>query len=244
MPSFKVLGNYSPNLNGLPGSCYLLKGFICPILLDLGNGNFHKVIEEIPLDQLDRLILILSHNHVDHSFDVLKFASYLKKNHKRISIFLPEKSLMYYTIRKYKSVFDVNIMNERLEFAIGEYQVSFCQTFHRGESYATKLENKEKSFVYTSDFSYVSRGLMSFCQNADSVLIDSGHPCKDEMISLKGYHGKTQETLQDLFSEKCDVKKVYASHLKANLKEADYLQVFPKEKSVQLVKMGKEYPIL
>lgn len=242
MLKIKVLGNYAPNLEGLPGSSYLLKGFSRPILLDLGNGNFKRLIKEINENELSDLIVILSHNHVDHSYDVLKLASYLKKCKKRIKIYLPKKSVMYEIIVNFKKVFDVNIINEKTKIHIDDYIIDFCQTFHRGESYATRIKNESKAFVYTSDMSYMSRGLKYFCKEADVVLIDSGIPLENK-FHLKGYHGITKEILEDLFSDECNVKCVLASHLKAKIKDEDYIGVFPENKNVNLVKMGNEYKI-
>ncbi len=239
MFKFKVLGNYAPNMRGLPGSSYLLKGFSRPILLDMGNGNCHKAIKEIGTKNLNNTILILSHNHVDHSWDVLKLGKYLKRTKSKITIYLPHKSLMYLYIKNSK-YYNVNIINEKTTFKIDGYKVSFCQTFHRGECYATKFEKEDESFVYTSDMSYMSRGLMGFCKNANSVLIDSGFPHKRHLY-LRGYHGNTKEILDDLFSNDCNAKKVYASHLKACLKDKDYTNVFPYEKNVEIVKMENEY---
>ena len=234
MIKIKVLGNYAPNLKGLPGSSYLINGLSKIILLDLGNGNFKKLVKEINEDQISNLIVILSHNHVDHSYDVLKLASYLKKCKKKIKIYLPKKSLMYEIIVNFKRVFDVNIINEKTKIYIDDCVIDFCQTFHRGESYATRITKCDKTFVYTSDMSYMSIGLKYFCKGANVVLIDSGIPLENK-FHLKGYHGITKDILEELFSDECNVKCVLASHLKASIKDEDYIRVFPKKGNVNLV---------
>lgn len=241
MIKLRVIGNYAPNLKGLPGSSYLLKGFSRPILLDLGNGNIKEVLKQIRKEKLKDVILILSHNHVDHSFDVLRLEKILKKYNIKITVYMPCRSFIYWYIKKSKN-FDVKSITEKTKFSLDGYNFSFCQNFHSGECYSTKFEKDGKSFVYTSDMSYVSRGVKSFCYNAEFVLIDSGHPYNDK-FSLKGYHGNTKEILDDLFDKDCRVKKVYASHLKASLKDNDYKKVFPKGKDVFLVKMNNEYDI-
>ncbi len=242
MLKIKVLGNYAPNLKGLPGSSYLVRGLSKPLVLDLGNGNLKSLLKEININELSNLVIILSHNHVDHSYDVLKLALFLKKCKKKVSIYLPKKSLMYEFIVNFKKVFEINIINEKTKINIDNYEIDFCQTFHRGESYAIRIRHDKKIFVYTSDMSYVSRGLKYFCKNADVVLIDSGIPIKNK-FHLKGYHGDTEEILNDLFSEECQVKKVLASHLKANLDYEDYIKVFPKGQNIKIVKRNLEYSI-
>lgn len=242
MLKIKVLGNYAPNLKGLPGSCYLISGLKKLIILDMGNGNIKSVLKEIKKEDVENLLIILSHNHLDHSFDVFKLAKILKKWNKKVKIFLPKKSIMYYIIKSYKKVFEINIINEKTKIYIEDAVIDFCQTFHSGQSYATRIKTADKVFIYTSDFSYVSRGLKAFCENADVVLIDSGIPLANK-FRLKGYHGITSEILEELFSKECNVKKVLASHLKAYLKDKCYINVFPKEKDVTLVKMNLEYTI-
>ena len=242
MITFKVLGNYAPNLKGLPGSSYLIKGFSKLILIDLGNGNCKKFINEIGIKNIGNAILFLSHNHIDHSFDVLRLIKYLRKNDCKLKIYLPKKSLMYWYINSIK-YYDVNIINSETTFYLDDFKFSFCRTVHRGECYSIKIEKENQFFVYTSDMSCISKELREFCKNANSVLIDAGFP-KKRKFYLKGYHGNTKKLLQDLFSDSCNVNKVYVSHLKANLKDEDYVKVFPENKNVEIVKMGLEYDTL
>lgn len=240
MLKLKVIGNYAPNLKGLPGSCYLLRGIENFIVLDIGNGNIKGLLKEIKKEELDKLVIIISHNHIDHSLDIFKLINILKKLNKKVKVYLPKKSLIYYILIKFKNVFDVHVINEKVKIELEDVKIDFCQTFHRGESYATRIRINDKIFVYTSDFSYVSRGLKDFCKDADVVLIDSGIPI-DNKFHLNGYHGLTKDILDDFFSEECNVKKVLASHLKGYLKDDIYFNVFPKNKNVILVKIGMEY---
>lgn len=250
MLKMKVLGNYAPNLKGLPGSCYLLTGLEKIILLDLGNGNIKSLLKEIKKDDIENLIVVLSHNHLDHSYDILKLAKILKKWNKKIKLYLPKRSMIYYLVKSYYKVFEVNVITEKTKIYLENAVIDFCQTFHSGESYATRIKiNDEKSektnikiFVYTSDVSYVSIGLKYFCNDADVVLIDSGIPLVNK-FHLKGYHGITSEILNELFSNECTVKRVLASHVKACLGQKCYINMFPKGKNVNLVKMDNEYEI-
>lgn len=240
MLKLKVIGNYAPNLKGLPGSCYLLRGIENIIVLDIGNGNIKGLLKEIKKEELDKLVIIISHNHIDHSLDIFKLINILKKLNKKVKVYLPKKSLIYYILIKFKNVFDVHVINEKVKIELEDVKIDFCQTFHRGESYAIRIKKQNSIFVYTSDFSYVSMGLKYFCKNADVVLVDGGIPIANK-FHLYGYHGLTQEILSDLFSKECNVKKVILSHLKAYLKDEDYIRIFGKNKNVILAKIGKEY---
>lgn len=253
----KVLGNYAPNMKSIkkyPCSGYYVKGLDKPVVLDLGLGILPKLFKELEKDgsNIYDSIVIISHNHIDHSFDMiplsikllLKYSksNELKKGKQKIKIYLPKRSLMYTYVRAFKNVFDIHIINEKTTFDLGDYKFSFCQAEHRGESYATKIEANEKNFVYTSDMAYASRKIRKFCQNSDCVLIDSGHPNKDSAKTLPGYHGKTDEIVEDLRDS--GVKRILASHLKTSLTDEDYLKVFPVNYDVSLAKINKEYDVL
>lgn len=244
MLKLKVFGNYAPNLKGLPGSCYLLRGLEKLILLDFGNGNVKKVINEIKKEEIDNLIIILSHNHLDHSLDIFKFAKILKKYKKRVKIYLPKRSFIYYLVTRYKKVFDVTIINEKIKIKLKlkDTIIKFSKNVHSGECYSTKIITEGKVFVYTSDFSFVNEKLKEFCKNADVLLIDSGIPIINK-FHLKNFHSNTKKTLKELFSKECNVKKIMASHLKAGLSDENYIRVFPKNKDINLVKINYEYDI-
>ena len=60
---------------------------------------------------------------------------------------------------------------------------------------------------------------------------------KDQEIEMKIYvirHGLTD----------CNIKKIYASHLKARVSDKQYFNIFPKDRDITLIKMGKSYNIL
>ena len=243
MLKFKVFGNYAPNLKGKPGSCYLVSGLSKPVVLDLGFGTLKGLLNYV--DNLgvliNNMIIILSHNHVDHSYDVIKLIKILKNRKARINIYLPKKSIMFYFLKLFKKYYNVHVINSSLNFKIDDVEFSFCKTPHRGESYAIKLKSKDCLFVYTSDISYVSYELSKFIEDSDFVLVDIGKPGKKKYISLKGYHGNLNEIVSSLV--KARVGKIYATHLKAFIKDDEYLREFPKGVSIELVKIKNEYLI-
>ena len=80
---FYVLGNFSPNIRTFGKcrcTCYFLKGFSKNIFLDFGAGVFRKFCELLKKKEIDleNIIIIISHNHVDHNFAILSLGAFLK----------------------------------------------------------------------------------------------------------------------------------------------------------------------
>ena len=245
MKELYVFGNYSPNLKGKPGSCYYINGFKFPILLDFGVGNYNLVKKKINFKNINQLIIIISHNHTDHLFGIFKLLNKIKKYNINAIVFMPAKGFMFKILSMlYSKYIEIKELNEQTEFLIDGHKFSFCKTVHKVESYATKIENGNNKFVYTSDIFDVDNKLKKFCKGADVVLIDSGIPEKSEKISLKGYHGETKYILDLFLSDECNIKKIYASHLKARVSDKQYFNIFPKARNITLIKMGKSYNIL
>ncbi len=245
---FYVLGNYSPNIRTFgkcKTTCYMLTGLKKLMFLDFGAGIFHEfkcIIEENKVD-FSEIIIIISHNHIDHNFSLLELSSYLEKYNRKngtnvkVKVVMPKRSIIYSLASK-SSVFDVYILDERLKMNIDGVKFSFCKTIHKGESYATKIEYKDKVFVYTSDIARYSNKLRDFVKNSNTVLIDAGYPNK-RLDSFRNYHGRTKEVLEE--TTKLNVKKIYATHLRFFSKYEDYIKCFPNNQDVELVMENNEY---
>ena len=249
---FYILGNYSPNIctfGKCKSTCYKLTGLSKNIFLDFGAGVFFKFLNMVKSEKMDlnNTLFIISHNHVDHNLSLLFLAIYLyiynffHKEKKKVNILLPKKSIIYNLVLKAKGVYNSYILNESVNFTIDECNFSFCRTIHKGESYATKIKYKDKVFVYTSDLARYSKKLKRFVENADSVLIDAGYPTK-LFSSFQNYHGKTKQIIEETCS--LNVKTVFATHLRFLANFRDYINAFPKDKNVKLVKIDEYYQIL
>lgn len=247
---FYVLGNYSPNIRTFgkyKSTCYMLEGFKRVIFLDFGAGIFPKfknIIEKTNIN-LNEIIIIISHNHVDHNFSLLELSSYLEKYNRKcgtkvkVKVVMPKRSVIYSLATK-SNVFDVYILNEDFKMNIGGAKFSFCKTIHKGESYATKIEYKGNTFVYTSDIARYSNKLRKFIQNSDVVMVDAGYPDK-KIDNFRNYHGRTKEILEE--TAKQNVEKIYATHLRFFSKCEDYIKCFPKKQKIELVSIGNEYSL-
>ncbi len=245
---FYVLGNYSPNIRTfgkLNSSCYMLIGFDKTIFLDFGAGVFKKIKYLIKRKKLElnNILIIISHNHVDHNYSLLDLYFFLKEYNKKnntnisVDIVMPHRSVLY-DMAQNSDIFNIIVLNENLELKIGEAKFSFCPTIHKGESYATKIECGNKVFVYTSDIARYSKRLSDFIQGADTVMVDAGYPRKKFKL-FRNYHGITKEILKETASH--NVKKIYATHIRFFSNFEDYLNSFPSRQNVELVSIGNEY---
>ena len=176
----KVLGTMSPiatKEKNCPG--FLITDGKYKLMLDCGSGS-HKLLN-YPND-LENFHVIITHLHEDHYNDIgnLQYGSYCFHNQKRIEkpiqVSLP-KTPEY----KYKKVIDekeafaeYNIINEKDQIKFGNLNISFLKTDHAVETYAIKVENENKTIVYTSDTSFSGKDkLVNFAKGADLLICES-----------------------------------------------------------------------
>lgn len=176
----KILGTQSPVCkegHNCPG--FLIQDGNNRILLDCGSGT-HSLLS-YPND-LQNLSVIISHLHRDHYNDIynLQYGSFVFHNQKRIEkpidIYMPETPVEKVNDVKgekeaYAKYYSID---ENTRLKIGNIDISFCRTDHPLETYAIKLENGDKSIVYTSDTSYSAKDrIADFAQNADLLICES-----------------------------------------------------------------------
>lgn len=176
----KVLGTQSPyNTEGHNCPGFLIQDRNNRILLDCGSGS-HSLLK-YPID-LQNLSVIISHLHRDHYNDIynLQYASFVFHNQKRIErpidIYLPETpSHIAEDIKEETNSYaKYHQINENTELKIGNMDVTFCKTDHPVETYAIRLQNENKTIVYTSDTSYSAKErLVDFAKDADLLICES-----------------------------------------------------------------------
>ena len=145
---------------------------------------------------------------------------------------------MYKFVKLFKNEYEVSILTKDMKFAIDGCKFSFCETIHKGGSYATKIESKNGVFIYVSDLAKVSKALSDFVKNANVVMVDSGYPFK-KLDSFLDYHGMTQDIMFDLYE--CNIKKILATHLRICYKKESYIQKFPEKANIKLVRENNTY---
>ncbi len=176
----KVLGTQSPVCkegHNCPG--FFIQDGNNRILLDCGSGT-HSLLT-YPND-LQNLSVIISHLHRDHYNDVfnLQYGSLVFHNQKRIErpidIYMPKTPIERVddikgepdAYAKYHSI------DEDTKLTIGNMNVTFCKTDHPVETYAIKIQNGNRSIVYTSDTSYSAKNrIANFAKDADLLICES-----------------------------------------------------------------------
>lgn len=176
----KVLGTQSPVCkagHNCPG--FFIQDKNNRILLDCGSGT-HSLLT-YPND-LQNLSVIISHLHRDHYNDIynLQYGSYVFHNQKRIErpidIYMPKtpEKKVEDVKRETESYANYHSIDENTIIKIGDMKISFCRTDHPLETYAIKLQNRDKSIVYTSDTSYSAKDrIVNFAKDADLLICES-----------------------------------------------------------------------
>ena len=248
------IGCYAPNLRMKSTSCYMIETKTKMLLLDMGVGVKSKVISNIIAGKYrpEDITIVVSHNHVDHVAGVQEIGAFMLKfyTYTKIKLYMSNTSEKYYNwyenmVKKYSSVFDIKLIEENKYFYFEDLQVDFCKTNHcedKLNSFAIKISNSKKSFVYTSDIASVNNDLKSFIKNTDLVMIDAGNPVK-RLKSLSGYHGITKENVYEILNS--NVGNVYLTHLKACFDRSDYLNSLTDDSKpfVNLVEKGIKFDI-
>lgn len=176
----KILGTQSPVCkegHNCPG--FFIQDGNNRILLDCGSGT-HSLLT-YPSD-LKNLSVIISHLHRDHYNDVfnLQYGSLVFHNQKRIErpidIYMPKTPIE--RVADIKGEPDAyakyHLIDENTKLSIGNMNVTFCKTDHPVETYAIKIQNGNRSIVYTSDTSYSAKDrIANFAKNADLLICES-----------------------------------------------------------------------
>lgn len=228
----KALGFHAPNVRFKPTSCYLIPRKNKLLILDVGVGVKDKLLNYFITNNLlpEDIAIVISHNHIDHVAGVSAIGDFMLEfyPHSKIKLFMSETSEKYYDwyyniLKKYSSVFDVDVIDEKLEFEFADFNVKFCKTNHcedRIKSFATKISYGNNSFVYTSDIASVDDKLKKFIKNSNVVMIDSGNPIR-RIKTLSGYHGNTRNNVYEILNT--GVNNIYLTHLKGCFDDNDYV---------------------
>lgn len=176
----KILGTQSPyNTPGHNCPGFLIQDSQNRLLLDCGSGS-HSLLN-FPND-LQNLSVILTHLHRDHYNDIfnLQYSSFVFHNQKRIEkpidIILPSTpaSIHKDILSEDNSFATYKTINPTQNMKIGNMNIEFCQTDHPVETYGVKINNGNRTIVYTSDTSYSAKNkLVNFAKGADILIGES-----------------------------------------------------------------------
>lgn len=159
------IGIYGPYPAAFGASgCYLVEGET-RIVLDLGCGAFSRLRGFADPSLVDAFVL--THLHYDHFCDVLPLSYYPGKH----VVYCPGTPADRFSLIKNSAALDVRVIGEGVGIHIGNTELSFTRTAHGVETYAVRVSENGRSFVYTSDTAWFD-GLVGFCRGSELILSD------------------------------------------------------------------------
>lgn len=173
-----TVSTYCNDVSNCPG--FLVRYGKRKILLDCGNGISRYL--NMP-DDLEDLIIIISHLHSDHYGELLSLAqtSYVFHNlgllKNRIKVYLPDESetldFQYLLSLQKESYFEYIPYREEHKLYFDNLKLSFARNPHPITTYSTKLEDNNSKLVYSSDTGYEGNSLEEFASNANILICES-----------------------------------------------------------------------
>ena len=205
---------------GRATSCYMVTAGDETVFLDAGNG-----LLSAPVDCPRPPHILLSHLHLDHVLGLGMYPRLAKKG-LETSIHVPALLDMdpakilervysppFWPVSLASYAGDVRILPLSFPFNIGELTVEGIPGNHPGSSYIIKLNWRQKSIVYASDYEYEKTSflrLIELAKDADLVLFD-GQYCPDELNDHRGFgHSSAEHALELL--DRCRARFMWIVH--------------------------------
>lgn len=226
----KVLGTVSPhchNEHNCPG--FLVTTNDTKILLDCGNGITRNL--NLP-DDLQQLVIIISHLHRDHYGDIFSIAydSYVYHNlsllKERIKVYIPENTE---TKTKYDYDLLTNLGEEHYleviqytkedQITFGETQITFSPNPHSIPSYSIKIQEQNKNLVYSGDTGYIGNTLEKFAAGSNLLICESTFLRHQK--KLNDYHLYSYEAA--MIAKKANTKQLLLTHFWPGIDKEEYL---------------------
>ncbi len=212
----KVLGTVSPypkHNSNCPG--FLVTTKKNKIMLDCGNGSLKLM--NLPND-LNDLIVIISHLHSDHYGDLLSlaYASYCYHNlgfiNHKIKVYLPrpnsneEKMICKFLTSCKENYINYQFYDYDTKLYVNDTIISFNKNKHNITTYSTKIKENEEVIVYTSDTGY-NNEIIRFSEGADVLICES--------TFLKHQHNNANHLCayqSGLIAKKANVDTLFLTH--------------------------------
>ena len=234
---------YSKDNKNCPGFLIEYNGY--KILLDCGEGITRLL--NLPND-LNNLIIIISHLHKDHysGLSSIAYASYIYKNFgylkEKIKVFIPKDEIRIFLPSGYrldtdyvdsKNIMDYEYLmdygnenylkfipyNHETKILHGNLKISQAITKHPLKTYSIKIEASNKSIVYSADTGFDNKVLSSFAKNTDLFICES--------TFLKGQSKEADNHLYAYeaaeIAKEANVKKLLLTHFWPELDKQLYV---------------------
>lgn len=225
----KILGSNSPYLKGnnnCPG--YFIIHKCNKILLDCGNGISRLM--QMPND-LENLIIVISHLHRDHYGELLtlSYSSYVYHNlgllNARVKVYLPkpnneEEELDYnYLVNLSECFMEFIPYDDKTTISMNDMQISFKKNPHPVTTYSVKIKDSNNTIVYSADTGYKNNTLVQFAYNADLLICEATflkHQ-KDIDNHLSAYEA-------GMIAKKANVEKLVLTHFWPEINSRYYVK--------------------
>ena len=232
----KVLGTQAPYCKyGYNGPGYLVTlSNNKKILLDCGSGSTHMMT--LPQDLKD-MTVVISHRHGDHWADLfpLMYASYTyheayKALDNKIRVYIPSDMNHVVRMEKFHWCEFINIYPD-MEVSIDGTNVKFCKTIHADnvDSYAVKIQNENKSLVYTGDISFESKEKIVELARHSNMLISESTLLTSYGMAENNVHITAQQAARIAYE--AGVGKLLLTHFKPEEDPDNYvseaMELFP-----------------
>ena len=221
----KVLGSVSPYSRGNKnGVGYLVKEGNYKVLLDAGSG----ITRLMNMDEdLDNLIIKISHLHADHYEELfaLAYASFVMHNlghlNNRIKVYLPksDKIPVLKLLKNIENYMEFIIYDDNDEIKHGEFIITSSINPHNVKSYNTKIKSKNGILVYSGDTGYKENSLYSFDKDADLFICESTF--LKEQIKKEDNHLYAYEA--GLISKRANVNELMLTHFWPEIDKGRYV---------------------
>lgn len=185
-----ILGNNGtyPQINGACSS-YLISDGAYNLLIDMGNGSLAKLQNVCDLGSINAIIL--SHLHFDHFADIIPLRYALETRRSKgitvqpVDVYLPSAPRWLMKELSANAVFTLHQIEDRLHATEGPLSLVFREVRHSVPSYAVRITNGKRVFVYSSDTA-VCNSLVEIAKDADVLLCEASYMGED--LAQEGHH--------------------------------------------------------
>lgn len=227
------LGTVSPypkDNKNCPGFLIEYEGY--KVLLDCGEGV--SSLLKLPND-LNNLIIIISHLHKDHysGLSAIAYASYVYRNlgyiNNKIKVYIPNEN----TSKKENTQDFKYLMNygdeNNLEFTTydnstklthGNLEITFSQNPHQIYTFSCKLTNKKNTIVYSADTGFNNNCLEKFAKNVDLLICESTFLKKQTRLGNNHLYAYEAGKI----AKKANVKKLLLTHFWPEIEKQKYVE--------------------
>jgi len=200
---------------------YLLQSEEATLLIDFGAGALSQLLDFVPMDQVDAILL--SHLHADHISD-MRILTYMLNpqvaagKRGRLKVYLPCGPEKEYEEIANQPCFETKIIDEHTVLSFGNCEINFCHTIHPVPCYAMRFCMPGKTLAYSADSVYDEK-LAAFAHGADVFVCDAAFTFENQPNNAPHMNGAEAGRLAKL----CGAGALFLTHLNPTTDESALL---------------------